>query len=213
MNLFARYLNSEEDVPMAKTKKRHINPEEKTNRVLRVARKLFVERGYHNVTIPAIVKESGVSTGAIYSYFTNKETLARRIHDETMHAFQAMLQERFEDASSIREKLEAFGILCFDITESDPVMMEYMLYMKHSEFMSDAVPICFTEPFKMVRQIISDGIDSGDIRSQDVYVAAISYTGVIIRAIELKLMCVVSTDLHDLSPDLLQNAWAAIKKS
>lgn len=198
---------------MPRTKKRHINPEEKMNRVLRVARELFVEKGYHNVTIPTIVKATGVSTGAIYSYFTNKETLARRIHENTMHDFQAMLQERIEDASSIREKLEAFATLCFDITESDPVMMEYMLYMKHSEFMSDAVPVCFTEPFKMVRQIISEGIESGDIRNQEVFVAAISYTGVVIRAIELKLMCVVSTDLHDLAPDLLQNAWAAIKSS
>jgi AcrR family transcriptional regulator len=198
---------------MPRTKKRHINPEEKMSRVLRVARELFVEKGYHNVTIPTIVKASGVSTGAIYSYFTNKETLARRIHENTMNDFQAMLHERFDRATTIREKLEAFATLCFDITESDPVMMEYMLYMKHSEFMSDAVPICFTEPFKMVRQIISEGIDSGDIRNQDVYVAAISYTGVVIRAIELKLMCVVSTDLHDLAPDLLQNAWAAIKNS
>lgn len=198
---------------MSKTKKRNINPEEKMGRVLRVARELFVEKGYHNVTIPTIVKASGVSTGAIYSYFTNKETLAHRIHENTMNAFEAMLQERFDDAATVREKLEAFGNLCFDITESDPVMMEYMLYMKHSEFMSDAVPICFTEPFKMVRQVVAEGIEAGEIRNQDIYVAAISYTGVVLRAIELKLMCVVNTDLHELAPDLLQNAWAAIKSS
>ncbi len=198
---------------MPRSKKRQIDPEEKMGRVLQVARKLFVERGYHNVTIPTIVKASGVSTGAIYSYFTNKESLARRIHEDTMREFQGMLQERFDDVSSIRDKLEAFATLCFDITESDPVMMEYLLYMKHSEFMSDTVPICFTEPFKMVRQVIADGIEAGDIRQQDIYVAAISYTGVIIRAIELKLMCVVNTDLHEFSADLRQNAWAAIKSA
>ncbi|MCA1797649.1 MAG: hypothetical protein LC645_08970 [Geobacteraceae bacterium] len=79
--------------------------------------------------------------------------------------------------------------------------------------MSDTVPICFIEPFKMMRQIISEGIEAGEIRNQDVYVAAISYTGVIMRAIELKLLCVVSNDLHDLAPDLLQNAWPAIKST
>ncbi|MDY0212934.1 MAG: TetR/AcrR family transcriptional regulator [Desulfuromonadaceae bacterium] len=198
---------------MLKSKKRQIDPEEKMARVLQVARELFVAKGYHNVTIPAIVKASGVSTGAIYSYFTNKESLARRIHEDTMHDFQSMLQERFDEVSSIRDKLEAFATLCFDITESDPVMMEYLLYMKHSEFMSDTVPICFSEPFKMVRQVIADGIESGVIRQQDVFVAAISYTGVIIRAIELKLMCVLSADLHELSADLQQNAWAAIRNA
>ncbi|MFA5700093.1 MAG: TetR/AcrR family transcriptional regulator [Desulfuromonas sp.] len=196
---------------MQKPKKRQIDPEEKMGRVLRVARDLFVEKGYHNVTIPAIVEASGVSTGAIYSYFTNKESLARHIHEDTMHDFQSMLQERFDDVSSIRDKLEAFAMLCFDITESDPVMMEYLLYMKHSEFMSDTVPICFSEPFKMVRQVIAEGIEAGDIRQQDIFVAAISYTGVVLRAIELKLMCVIDADLHELSTDLMQNAWAAIK--
>ncbi|MBN2644078.1 MAG: TetR/AcrR family transcriptional regulator [Desulfuromonadaceae bacterium] len=197
---------------MAKVKKREIAPEAKMAKVLKVARELFVEKGYYSVSIPAIVKASGVSTGAIYSYFANKETLARRIHQNTLNDFQQMFNERLEGKQTVREKLEAFALLCFDIAESDPVMMEYMLYMKHAEFMTDATPICFTETFRTVRQIIDEGIQNGEIRDQDLFVAAISYTGVILRAIELRLCCVVKQTLQEMSADLMSNAWNAIRK-
>ena len=197
---------------MVTVKKRQIAPREKMAKVLQVARELFVEKGYHNVSIPAIVEASGVSTGAIYSYFANKESLARQIHEDTLNEFQQMLQERLEHAATIREQLEAFAQLSFDIAESDPVMMEYMLYMKHAEFMTDATPICFTEPFKKIRQIIQQGMDDGVIRRQDVYAAAITYTGVVLRAVELRLLCVIDKPLQEIAPDLFENAWAAIKK-
>lgn len=196
---------------MVAEKKRQIAPREKMTKVLQVARELFVEKGYHNVSIPAIVKASGVSTGAIYSYFANKETLARQIHENTLNEFQEMLQERLEHVSTIREQLEAFAQLAFDVAESDSVMMEYMLFMKHAEFMPDATPICFTEPFKKIRQIIQQGMDDGVIRQQDVYPAAISYTGVVLRAVELRLLCVIDQPLQELAVDLFDNAWAAIK--
>lgn len=197
---------------MSVEKKRHIAPHEKMAKVLTVARELFVEKGYHNVSIPAIVKASGVSTGAIYSYFENKESLARQIHDNTLEEFNQMLQERLEHASTVRDQLEAFGRLSFDIAESDPVMMEYMLYMKHSEFMTDAVPMCFTEPFKAVRVLLEEGIETGVIRQQDLFAAAITYTGVILRAVELRLLCVIKNPLQEIADELLHNAWAAIKK-
>lgn len=44
---------------------RQLGSHEKMSRVLKAARRLFVKHGYHNVSIPRIVQESGVSTGAI----------------------------------------------------------------------------------------------------------------------------------------------------
>lgn len=196
---------------MVETKKRQIAPQAKMSKVLRVARELFVEKGYHSVSIPAIVKVSGVSTGAIYSYFANKESIALRIHQDTVSDFQQMFEQRLEGITSVRGQLEAFAQLSFDIAENDPVMMEYMLFMKHTEFMTDPTPICFTEPFKKIRQLIAQGMDEGVIRRQDVYTAAIAYTGVVLRAVELRLLCVLNNPLEEITTDLLYNAWAAIK--
>jgi TetR/AcrR family fatty acid metabolism transcriptional regulator len=40
---------------------------------LQSAISLFGKQGYHATTVPSIVRESGSSTGAFYSYFRNKE--------------------------------------------------------------------------------------------------------------------------------------------
>ncbi|MFO7576820.1 MAG: TetR/AcrR family transcriptional regulator, partial [Pelovirga sp.] len=68
-------------------KARTIDPEGKFNRVLDCALKLFVEKGYHRVSVPDIVEASGVSTGAIYNLFGNKENLARTLHNRILDGF------------------------------------------------------------------------------------------------------------------------------
>lgn len=190
---------------------RKIDPEQKMGQVITAARSLFVRKGYHNVSIPMIVKESGVSTGAIYHYFSNKEDLARSIHDQTLGEFQRGFNARLNDAMSCAEKLHCFADLVFEITENDPEVMEYMLFMKHGEFLSEAYPICSTEPFRKVQQIIAAGIENGELRPGDFLLSSISYTGVILRAAELRLQGVIQGSLWELSAELIDNAWAAIK--
>ena len=48
---------------------------------------MFVERGYHNTRVDDLVTAAGVSHGAFYRYFRNKEQLARIL---TAHAVQAV---------------------------------------------------------------------------------------------------------------------------
>jgi AcrR family transcriptional regulator len=46
-------------------------------RILQAARQVFVEKGFHRATIDDVVIASGLSVGAIYSYFPNKDELIR----------------------------------------------------------------------------------------------------------------------------------------
>lgn len=192
-------------------KKRTIDPEEKKGRVFHAARKLFVERGYHSVSVPDIVRASGVSTGAIYSYFANKESLAQYIHDKTLDDFQEMFQVRLVGKESAYERLRAFAELVYDLAESDPEMMEYLLFMRHAEFIAGADPICFTEPFRLIRQIVSKGIEAGEVKQGDFFILAISFTGAILRPVELRFRCVLEQPLTEIADSLIENAWAAIK--
>ncbi len=188
-----------------------IDSQGKRARVVKAARRLFVEKGYHSVTIPDIVAASGVSTGAIYNYFANKESLARYIHERTLADFQEMFEQRLESRSSTCEKLRAFAELVFDLAESEPDMMEYLLFMRHCEFMQNAAPICFTEPFQLIRQIVAEGIEKGEVKPGDFFISAVSYTGAILRPVELRFRCVLEKPLHDIAEELIANAWAAIK--
>jgi len=192
-------------------KVRTIDPEKKHRQVLDCALQLFVKRGYHRVSIPDIVAASGVSTGAIYNLFGSKENLARILHQQVLDNFQDQFVTRMEDCETAYEKLRAFAELVYAETDRDPITMEYLLFMKHAEFMDGMAPICMTEPFRLIRQIVTEGMARGEIRQGNYFVSAVSYTGAILRPAQLKLECVLEEPLCEIAEDLIANAWAAIK--
>ncbi len=191
-------------------KTREINPQQKIDRVVRTARTLFVTLGYHNVSIPQIVDASGVSIGAIYHHFGNKEGVAQIVHQQTLEQFQTRFDERLAPCSSTREKLQAFCTLVFEITDQEPETMEYMLLMKHGEFLPDATPICATEPFRQIQAIIAGGIADRELQAADSFLAAIAFTGVILRSVELRLVGVMKEKLAMVGDRLFAHAWSAI---
>ncbi len=194
-------------------KKRNIDPQKKMEQVIRAARKLFVNKGYRGVAIPEIVKESGVSVGAIYLHFGNKEKLAATIYQKTLEQFMEMFTERLAGKESARDKLKAFAELIFEITEEDSEMMEYMLAVRKEIYSDLTYPLCSTDAFKEVQRIISAGIATGEIKPGSCLIAAISYTGVILRAVDLRLKGVLKHPLPEDAEELTANAWASIKAS
>ncbi|MCK5914942.1 MAG: TetR/AcrR family transcriptional regulator [Deltaproteobacteria bacterium] len=192
-------------------KKRTINPEEKMAKVIVTARRLFVDNGYCGVSIPDIVKASGVSTGAIYSYFKDKESLAKHIHEQTIGEFDTLFRDRLSGTESVYEVLEIFTKLVCELTETEPILMKYMLFMNHGGVVNDLLPICSTEPFRLLQSHLRRGIDSGEIRVEDYLIAGLSYTGITIRAAELRFDGVLTQPLTEISATLVENGWNAIK--
>lgn len=190
--------------------KRRINPQKKIDQVICAARKLFVEKGYRGVAIPEIVKESGVSVGAIYLHFGNKEKLAETVYEKTLQQFMELFSAKLADKKSVQDKLRAFSELVFEITEEDSEMMEYMLSVRKEIRSKMLFPLCSSDAFVRVQTIISDGMAAGEIKSGTPLVAAVSYTGIILRAVELRMQGVLDQPLQDISAELIDNAWASI---
>ena len=101
--------------------------------------------------------------------------------------------------------------MVFELTEEEPVVMEYMLFMRHTDFLPNYLPICHSEPFKTVRNILQEGMRRGEVKQQDVFVAGISFTGVILRAAELRLVGVYQNSLRDNFDCFMANAWNTVK--
>ena len=197
--------------PLTNKKKRNIDPESKRKSILSFAHRLFVKEGYHRVSIPTIVKASGISTGAIYNLFGTKENIARTLHQQMMDSFMHSFQKRLQNCATTYEKLRAFAEVIYELTEKDPDRIEFMLFMRHSEFIADVSPVCMTKPFRVLREIIKDGMACGDIKQGDYFVCAVSYTGAILRPVQLHLECVLPRPLLETAEDFYDNAWAAIK--
>jgi TetR/AcrR family transcriptional regulator len=56
-------------------------PEEKQLFILKAAAKVFAQKGYYQANVADICKQAGISNGALYKYFKNKESVYRSIFD------------------------------------------------------------------------------------------------------------------------------------
>ena len=56
-------------------KMREANREAVRNKIIKISRRLFLERGYENTTVRQVLKKARLSTGTLYHFFKNKEEI------------------------------------------------------------------------------------------------------------------------------------------
>jgi AcrR family transcriptional regulator len=79
--------------------------QEVRDRILDAATRVFAEKGYHSSTIADVVRESGLSVGAIYSYFSGKDELIRLSCDQVAARGLDELAARLAPATTTAERL------------------------------------------------------------------------------------------------------------
>jgi AcrR family transcriptional regulator len=75
------------------------------DRIVRSALSVFAERGFHRATMQDIVRESGLSVGAIYTYFESKSDLILAGCDLITDQELAQLSSRLAAVSGYRERI------------------------------------------------------------------------------------------------------------
>jgi AcrR family transcriptional regulator len=83
-------------------------------RIVRAALQVFAERGFHGATMQDIVRRSGLSVGAIYTYFKSKDDLILAGCDLITDQEMAALYERLQQAGSFRDKISTAVGFFFD---------------------------------------------------------------------------------------------------
>src|SRR5690242_11903388 len=77
------------------------------DRIVRAALQVFAERGFHRATMQDIVRESGLSVGAIYTYFKSKSDLILAGCDLITDQELAQLGARLAAVTGYRERIAA----------------------------------------------------------------------------------------------------------
>lgn len=75
------------------------------DRIVAAAMRVFAERGYHTATIQDVVRQSGLSVGAIYTYFKGKDELFLAGCDLTAGRGLGELATRLAAGRSTAEKM------------------------------------------------------------------------------------------------------------
>ncbi len=78
------------------------------NRILRVSRKLFSEKGLNDTTTRDIAQSAEIATGTLFNYFPNKESVAMTIIAERLDHGEDEFRRRRRTGESLDETLFAY---------------------------------------------------------------------------------------------------------
>ena len=81
------------------------NEKETKKRLQECAMKEFSEKGYMKASLRNICKEAGVTTGALYFFFKDKEDLFASLVDEPIRLLQLALQDHFSAEMEVTKKV------------------------------------------------------------------------------------------------------------
>lgn len=179
-------------------------------KVLAVALHLFTSKGYFNTSVHDIARAAKVSIGSIYHHFQDKEGIAKALFDDLVARMQRELEEIMARHASTHDRCRAVVELLFRMTEEAPEMMSYMLHARHNEFMPGEMPVCSSKPFATMRQMVSDGMERGEVRRMEPIVAATSLFGGPIRMITLRLEDLLERPLPDYLDEVWTSSWRSI---
>ena len=139
--------------------------------ILNTAQQLFAVKGYNGTSMNDIVKESGVSKGAIYNHFESKERLFLSLMEAQTQVGFSQLEATFSDDDTSVDKLRKVLMITFGNSVSCP----RELCMMQTEFMVSASRIESIVPelqkrYLMIRDfmvaIVDDGRRRGEIRKE-----------------------------------------------
>lgn len=178
---------------------------------LRVALKLFVQKGFFNTSIQDLCAEAGVSIGFFYNHFSDKQGIARELYRHLLARMNVLLDDIEERHAGSRERCEAVLRMLFGLAEAEPEAMGFVVNARHREFLPEEQAICSASAFVRMRGFVFAGITEGEIRQMEPMVAASLMYGSAIRMICLRLDGLVDTPIEQLFDSLWEGIWRSLK--
>jgi len=178
--------------------------------IINTALKLFSEKGYFNTSVQDIKRQAGISVGSIYHHFSGKDAIARALYDELLLKMQGMIETINQQQPSAHDRCKEVVRQLFIMTEYDPEAVQYILLGKHQEFLPDEQPICSSKPFELMKNMVQQGMDDGDIHGVNAGIAAACLFGGPLRVIGLRLDGIIDRPLPEQLSEVWQYAWRAV---
>ena len=137
--------------------------------ILSAAMACFARQGYHATSMDDVVRESGLSVGAIYSYFASKEDLFLALSDDRANQTLAYLNDLFRRPGPMPEKTQAavdyfFTILSDQLLSLARVDVEFMSEAAKSERVKAAQELRCDSVRQFLRWMLREAQCEGQIR-------------------------------------------------
>jgi AcrR family transcriptional regulator len=179
--------------------------------ILAAAAACFARQGYHATSMDDVVRESGLSVGAIYSYFPSKEELFLALSDDRAAQSLDYLNELFSQPGTMADKAREAVDYFFDMLADEQAPLARM----HFEFLSEALK---SDRFKARQEqrcesvrnffstLLAEAQTRGEVR-RDVDIQAAAE---LMMSLNEGILLLSATGLRHVSLDALKVAYVAL---
>ena len=145
--------------------------------ILQAAENLFARKGYHETSMDDIVKESGLSKGAIYGYFDSKQEIFLALSDRCIESELGSMRSAFSPDDSASKKLDKSAEIHFDTSvqsvEFCRMSLECRIEAPRIESLCSKMESRYEMVHEFIAEMIIEGIRKGEFR-QDIDPDALS---------------------------------------
>ena len=103
-------------------------------KLIECAKKEFLEKGYTKASLRSICADAGVTTGALYFFFENKEDLFAAIVDPPLNGLKSILYKHFKEDEAEISEINSIDDIDMDHTEISDKIVGY-IYDNYDSFM------------------------------------------------------------------------------
>jgi AcrR family transcriptional regulator len=181
--------------------------------ILQASLKLFAQKGYFNTSLTDIKDAVGLkTTSGIYQFFKTKQAIAQALHENILDSFSISIDDIRRRNRKASEQLREIVDLLFKLTDEAPEIVQFLLFIKTSDFLAEQTPLLETAPFNKIRRIIQTGIKEGEIRTLDPLLAYSYFFGIIQHTISLVLSGDLPKSAENYQAQVWLAAWGSIVK-
>jgi TetR/AcrR family fatty acid metabolism transcriptional regulator len=140
--------------------------ENKHQKILHAAIKVFSEKGFYNSRVSEIAKEANVADGTIYLYFKNKDDILISLFEEEFGKIVQNMRAALDKEKDALQKIKRFAITHLSIVSKQQELGEVMgvEVRQSSKFMKEYINKPFIEYLNIIRSVVIEGQEKGLIR-------------------------------------------------
>jgi len=140
--------------------------ENKHQKILKAAIKVFSEKGFYNSRVSEIAREAEVADGTIYLYFKNKDDILISLFEEEFGRIVENMRQELGKEKDPLQKIKRFAVMHLSIVLKQQQLGEVLgvEVRQSTKFMKEYVNKPFIEYLNLIRTVVIEGQEKGLIR-------------------------------------------------
>ena len=138
--------------------------ENKREKILLAARRLFVKQGFHSTPTSAIAREASVANGTLFHYFNTKEELINTLYKETKRSFFTITTAGVENEKNIKRKVRLLWYNTVKWALNRPQDFLFIQQYSNSPFISQLTQEDISEHIGFYYDLIDKGKEKGTLK-------------------------------------------------